>query len=604
MPPLDAHGKPLAGSDLVKLRHPEWGDYALYWRWMLDSFEGGQRYRNAVYGYDYYGFPVRNLVRHKREYPDPREISIRQTAATYPAGIANGAANPGLVGSSSGVDAAQFATDSDYEMRRARTPVPTFVREAIEDKHLAKVYSKEVRRDGPDALERFWEDVDGKGTPIDDWMADVAGPLFLLLGQLDVLADHPRAPAGAAVESKADQERMGLDRVVLTYVLPENMLWWQLDPAGRYEECLVQEYSDQGAGPNDQGTQKKPDGSYQHPTTRYRLWTATGSTLYDGEGKVVETVPHPFGRVPIVRVFDRRRPRTRNIGMSRYEGIAERMREYYNRDSELILSDTLQAHPLLQGPEDFVKEDGSLPVGPGWLLPKKKNAQGGNASYEGFDVVDFPKGAAESIRMNKLDIREEVDRDAKLTKPAGAQQGKGTVAQSGVSKQLDHVDGHELCSKLAKSLARLEVTLAELVLLVASDGKLADAEVEAIDVVYPNSFNLMSAEELTKGLTDFQLLLASAGDAPLVETASLQKLTRLMMPGEPDERYKDFDKELELAVAAKAALKGQMAEGTLPDGRTPPPDTRPPGSADGGSEESNRLPFVSALPGVPIRGGY
>ena len=32
---------------------------------MLDSLEGGERYRQAVYGYDRRGLPVRNLVRHK-----------------------------------------------------------------------------------------------------------------------------------------------------------------------------------------------------------------------------------------------------------------------------------------------------------------------------------------------------------------------------------------------------------------------------------------------------------------------------------------------------------------------------------------------------------
>ena len=87
-------------------------------------------------------------------------------------------------------------------------------------------------------------------------------------------------------------------------------------------------------------------------------------------------VHHPFGRVPIVRLFDRRRPRCRNVGLPRYESIAEIQREFYNRDSELILSDTTQAHPLLQGPEDYVQADGTVPIGPNWLLPKKKNSAG------------------------------------------------------------------------------------------------------------------------------------------------------------------------------------------------------------------------------------
>ena len=172
--------------------------------------------------------------------------------------------------------------------------------------------------------------------------------------------------------------------------------------------------------------------------------------------------------MPIVRVFDRRKPRCRNIGQSRYESIAERQREYYNRDSELILSDTTQAHPLLQGPEDFVQADGTIPIGPSWLLPKKKNTQGGAATYEGFDVVDFPKDGAESIRKNKADIRDDVDRDSALVRPTG----RDGVAQSGLSKVMDHADGNNRLAKIAKVLARAERIAAELALIVLGDGPL------------------------------------------------------------------------------------------------------------------------------------
>src|SRR3954447_14733010 len=98
--------------ELIGRRHPEWREHQLRWRWLLDSLEGGERYRQAVYGYDPRGLPVRNLIRHKREYPDTREV---------PGGAA-GFPNPGATGS----DPASLATDDDYELRRARTPVPTF----------------------------------------------------------------------------------------------------------------------------------------------------------------------------------------------------------------------------------------------------------------------------------------------------------------------------------------------------------------------------------------------------------------------------------------------------------------------------------------------
>src|SRR5947209_20404525 len=60
--------------ELIGRRHPEWREHQLRWRWLLDSLEGGERYRQATYGIDRRGLPIRNLVRHKREYPDPREL--------------------------------------------------------------------------------------------------------------------------------------------------------------------------------------------------------------------------------------------------------------------------------------------------------------------------------------------------------------------------------------------------------------------------------------------------------------------------------------------------------------------------------------------------
>ena len=155
--------------------------------------------------------------------------------------------------------------------------------------------------------------------------------------------------------------------------------------------------------------------------------------------------------MPIVRLIDLKKHRTPTIGKSRYEAIAELQREYYNRDSELILSDTLQAHPLLSGPEDYCKADNTLSIGPGYVLPKKKSSE--NGTYEGWEYTSPPKDPAASLRQNKQDLIDMKDRRACLTKPAGVAAGSGggyggsTVAQSGISKQLDAAAGHKLLAR-------------------------------------------------------------------------------------------------------------------------------------------------------------
>ena len=511
-------------DDVISRRHVEWQEHHLRWRWMLDSYEGGERYRQATYGYDHRGLPIRNLIRHKREYPDPREAGGSGAVATGP--------GQPMQAQGFGQDPAASASDDDYELRRARTPVPTFVAESVET-HLSRIYAREVKRAGPPHLTAWWADVDGCGTSIDHWMSETVAPLLLVLGQLDLYMDHPQAPEGEPIETRADLQRLGLDRCVASYILPENMLWWRLDEAGqRYVECLVLERHEAREG----------------PATRYRHWTANETTLYDAAGGPLSATPNPFGRVPIVRVFDRRKPRCRNIGQSRYESVAERQREYYNRDSELILSDTTQAHPLLQGPEDFVQSDGTIPIGPSWLLPKKKNTQGGSATYEGFEVVDFPKGGAESIRRNKADIRDDVDRDAALVKPSG----RAGAAQSGLSKAMDFADGNNRLAKIAKVLAGVERLASDLALCVARDGEPADPVREPVEIAYPTEFDLFAAGDVAGAAADFQTLVSKAGALPLTESLLLGRLLRLCLPGLSDARYSECDAEIAARLARES----------------------------------------------------
>lgn len=489
--------------------HPEWQAQQLRWRWLLDSWEGGEAYRTAVYGYDMHGMPVRNLVRHKREYPSALD------SGAYPPS-----------GRPFGTDPAHQATDDDYELRRARTPVPTFVSEAVEA-HLARIYSREVRRSGPDRLTDWWRDVDGRGSSIDDFMSSSVAPLLLVLGQLDLMVDRPAAPDDEPVRSRADEIRLGLDSCNASYILPENMVWWRLNHSGDYLECLIREVDDRGG-------------------ISWRHWDERSWTLFDERGERLKgPVEHAYGRVPILRVFDRRRPRCRNIGLPRYESIAEIQREYYNRDSELILSDTTQAHPLLQGPEDYVKADGAVPIGPNWLLPKKKNAHGGAATYEGFDVIQFPKDGADSLRLNKADLRDAADRAALLLKPAGSAGTSGaTVAQSGVSKRIDQAAGNDLLTKVAATLGHVERRLADLAMSVMGASPTSD-ERAAIRIQYPSSFDLFTGEELARTVGQFQAILGAAGHAPKTEREMLGKLVRVMLPGLDDSDYGEFDAEIE-----------------------------------------------------------
>ena len=550
------------GTLIVQHKHTDWIEHQVRWRWLLDSYEGGDRYRNAVYGPDRRGLPCRNLFRHKREYPDPQTFADSYPGFAGSLAISETTANqvgygpwPGQIGA----DASTVAMDDDYELRRARTPIPEFVAEAVEI-HLGKVYDQDVARNGPDDLLAWWHDVDGRGTPISDYMRETIAPLLLVLGCLDVCLDHPKAPSGETIATRADELRLGLDKVVASYILPQNMIWWRTDQAGRYLECLVREYAnpsdridhDDHGNPIDASDPGENGDAWRRNYVRYRYWNGTESILfsYDG-GEVAERTPHNYGRVPIVRLMDLKKHRTPNIGKSRYEAIAEYQREFYNRDSELILSDTLQAHPLLSGPDDYCKADNTMSVGPGYIIPMKKNVESG--TYQGWEYVSPPKDPAESLRRNKADLIDLKDRRACLLKPAGASGlGGDVIGQSGIAKQLDAQTGHKHLSSIARSLAKNERFLGEYACIVLRSRDITPAEREQIRVVYPSRFELYSAEELTESMTKLQHVLKNAGEIPQVEGMAIRSIVRQLLLGLTDSEYQTLDDEIDTVLATKA----------------------------------------------------
>lgn len=496
------------GRELITKRHPTWIEWANRWRWLRESYEGGDTYRRADYGTDLHGYPRRNLIRHKHEVPI-------DTTFVDPA--------------------TSISEDRHYWLRLERTPVPCLVSEAIET-HLAEIYSREIERKGGTRLDAWWGDVDGTGLAVSDWMLDTVAPYLLALGCLDLLFDRPRVPAGQSVTTRADQRRLNLDRCVASIVMPECVVWWEADEVtGRYREVLVR--------------------SMEGREVTYRHWTTTESTLYKANGEVIETIPHSYGMVPMVRVYDRKKPTCKGVGVPRYESIAEIQRESYNRESELVLAGAIAAHPTVQGPEDYIGEQADIPIGPGYILPKKKTPGGsGQVTYEGWEYVDPPSTGAESGRADLERYREQVDRAAKLTKPAGAKGTTGsTVAQSGISKTLDQKSGNALLSRIAIALERVEMTAAEFVQAVLGESS------EAV-ITYPRSFDLLSAEELASLTTEIQAIASAAGELPTLETALLRKLAKIALVGADEATLEAIEQEIEATIESKAAELDRQRE--------------------------------------------
>jgi hypothetical protein len=523
---------PLKKDDVIglcKRRHPSWSEFQRTWRWLQDSLEGGDRYRHA----DYYADPLEPPRSDKPWYAygyDPSSGEAFPFAYTQ-------IVMRNLIPHQTEMS----VTNRDlYTLRLSRTPVPCLVGRVIR-RYLSRIYSREVKRSGPVALQDFWADVDGSGTEaskVDKWMRKTIAPLVLALGQLDLVFGHPEVPAGAAVKTRADERRLKVLGCIVDYILPENLIWWEADRSGRYRECLVFERQAGGSDP------------------KFRHWTAEGCDVYtaDGEYHPGDSFEYPYGRPPIVRVFDDKKYRDRMVGQSRMEAVADLQKSVYNRQSELILGDVLHSHPLLQGPEDYVQDNAKLPLGPGGMLPMKRTADG---SYQGFGFVDTPQTGSEATRRHVQDDQEEVDREAALCKPAGMAT-SSTTGQSGISKQIDQREGNDVLSEVSETLAECERQVARMAMLVLSGGD--DEDPEGIVVEYPREFDLFTASDLSEVLADIQAIAADSGVLPETEIELMKRLILVALPGLDKERMAELHTEVEETVRARAEERDAQAE--------------------------------------------
>lgn len=533
MPALDKN----AALALVRRRHPEWNECQRHWRFLLDSLEGGNRYRYADY-----------VIRPDEPWANASPIGVPTTGSLANLGGYDVATSvrtaiaPGLITDRNLVPhLSEMDPDNNelYALRLARTPVPKHLERVI-SRHLSRIYGREVEREACQSLMDWWLDVDGCGTSFDQWIQEVFDPQLMAVGHLDVLFDHPEMEDGQPiVRTRRDLKDSGLDGCVAKAILPENMVWWELSPNRSYIECLVME---------------RP-GHHIH----FRHWTAEDSTLYDREGNCIKPpVPHPFGRVPIRRFFDRRKHRLRNTGQPRYELAAEYQKAIYNLQSEQTLCDIMQAAGVLQGPEDFVQE-GKITVGPTNVLPMKRSND--NGSYQGWEFVEPPQAASVERRQHLIDFADAIDQHAALTKPAGTS-GKGTVAQSGLSKSFDDQAGNDCLSSVATSLERIEGEICEMALMVLSDGKPSPADIESVRIVYPRQFDLATSEDLASSHDDVVGMIQNGSELPETTKEFAKRGIRVGLPGLPDDRLEELYREAEEAADRKQQERQQMMEGS------------------------------------------
>jgi hypothetical protein len=240
---------------------------------------------------------------------------------------------------------------------------------------------------------------------------------------------------------------------------------------------------------------------------------------------------------------------------SAYEGVSERMREVYNLMSEVVLSDTLQAHPILCLPQEWCQENAEVPVGPNFVLPIKIVDDGTSKLAIPPMILDIPKGPTDSLRTSIAGHLAMAYWSAGLEPPSPVSD--SVDRQSGISKELDVEKLNGILVERAKALQALETAIVEGWKLVT---RTPDAEAA---VHYPSKFGSFSAATLTGLFVAFQASYPAVGALPENDKAVLRLIVREIDPGRPDDEYKVRDREIDEFVDKQAKQFQAQSEAKL-----------------------------------------
>lgn len=445
-------------KDAVDNPHPVYAGNVANWEFLLQSYEGGVAYSNALITGDNRtkGGWINSLV-------------------TY---FVNGVDQSREIGEISGnLFRHPKEKTQDYNRRLNMSYYYNFCSPVID------IYKNHLFKDPVvvdfKSIESFVkvraENIDNMGSSIQEFRKKVSQKAQMY-GHIFVLVDMPKSKA--EINTLADQLKQGLVPY-FTIIQPQNMINWSLDENGLPYWILYREYTDC----NSDITQY--DKSKNTSECSYVLWTRTAWARYDKDFKLIEGEEgtHDVGEVPIACVFDKRSDKVRNfLGISSIADIAFIARNIYNSCSELgqILRDQTFAFLALQGNATEYNEV-SLGTGKGLLYP------------EGRNLPAYVSPPADNAEVYFKHIDRQVSKIYQLAKLnngglSGAVSTPGSAPgsdQSGVSKAWDFNETNSALSEKASNLEDGETKLWQLF------AKWLNKEFDG-SVQYPNEFSVSS----------------------------------------------------------------------------------------------------------------
>ncbi len=484
-------------NKVLQTKHPDYVKFVNEWHFFWQSFEGGQEYIHG--GVDVLGDDILpkshgldnqgNLIRHKRE------------------------------------------SDTTFNARLKRAFYLNYCG-AIIDTYISHLNKQPplVEAKGVTNWDDFAKNVNRRGDSLVEFRHDVQ-TAACALGHCFILVDKPQEQA----VSMADEIDRGLLPFYTLYY-PWDIWDWQLDRFGEPWWVKVVEQSDKRINPI------SIDSINTRHNKRFKIWTRTAWIAYDEQGKIESFGEHNLGQVPIVPVYNRKRQRSRFLGISAINDIAYVNRRIFNLGSLIDEFAYRACFPMLRQPIAMGDNKSTIEVSetlimdfpdtakhpPEWITPPTEPME--------FLAQEIETSEAKIYRLARLEAG---------FKPKQQQQ-----AASGISKAFDWHETDNVLSQKADNFEEAETKAARLFV------KWMDSRGEVI-VDYPDNFDIKSLERDLEDATELSALFIS-------ETLLMRVYNKLVDKIDPkipeDERAKI---RTEIGVAVKATFDEHNFASTL-----------------------------------------
>ena len=401
----------------------------------------------------------------------------------------------------------------------------------------------ETKQDTP--LQQWWENVDGLGTHIDDFLQhawDMAGTF----GHLVLYVDTPAGDAPTAADQRAPFIRV---------YTPLDVLDWLVDDLGQVTAIKFAE-----AVPRDSlEIAAKTE-------TRVRVVTTTGWQVFTDTSKTpVSEGEHQMGVLPVVYLYAQRRPMEPHVGMS-VLGDPKLFLDLYNLTSEVRELLRNQTFGIL-----------NIPLGSGDTAMSVEQAQQIAGGAKGTDNALFSGLAAGFISPDPGNVaayHNEITRRLRtiyrLASLSWEADSKDAEAEG--SLKLKREDMHQRLSGYADELEKADYALTDLFYRATQGAEAGPTrkEKDTVQIKYPDTFDMTPFDEvIAQAEAALSLGLPAAflkelrkrlykkfdgmGDLP----SSLVKEIDDAIDGAPDDLTPDEKAKMRVE-ATMNALKGQQ----------------------------------------------